>query len=358
MSESAEDLYRTVFEGSPDGVLVVDEAGRIVDANPRVGEMFGHRREELIGEAVELLVPEAARRAHRSHREAYAEDPHNRPMGAGLELKGRRRDGREFPVEISLNHVATPRGPRVVATVRDVSERRRLRDFGAGALRAAEDERQRIARELHDDTAQHLATLMVMLRVWERAGVDDDWADHLEDVRTQLEACADSVRRIARGLRPPELEDAGLVAALRSHARLAQESFGIRVDVDAVPVEALLDTDSRLILYRVVQEAVSNALRHGNPSRVSIAVNSRDGDVFTEVADDGKGFDPRNVGSADRGGGLGLMGMRERAAMVGGSILIESQPGEGTTVRLRLRGSDPAADTAHPDTRLLEVDHG
>lgn len=196
----SDDLYERVFEASPDGVLVVDPSGRIVDLNPTVERLFRYPRDELLGQAVEILVPEAAREDHVDHRRRYHADPHPRPMGVGMELQGRRKDGTVFPVEISLSNVSTSEGMLVIAAIRDISDRKRLQDFGAGALRAAEDERERIARELHDETAQRIATLIVQLRVWERRGVGEKVADHMEHMRDELKQCVEGVRRIARGL--------------------------------------------------------------------------------------------------------------------------------------------------------------
>lgn len=333
-----DDLYAKVFQASPDGILVVDRSGRIVELNPTVERLFGFSRDELLGRPVERLVPEAAREAHVGHRERFHADPHSRPMGIGMELRGRRKDGSVFPVEISLSNLSTSEETLVIATVRDISDRKRLRDFGAGALRAAEDERERIARELHDETAQRIATLLVQLRVWERRGVGAKAADHIEHLRDELKECAEGVRRIARGLRPPELEDAGLVAAIRSHLRTLEDTGEAELSFEADAVDPLLVPDARLVVYRVVQEAVSNALRHADCARIRVTVAERRGDVYAEVEDDGRGFDPR-FAKGEGHEGLGLLGMRERATMVGGSLLVESSPGGGgTRIRLRVPG--------------------
>lgn len=334
----SDSVYRSIFEAAPDGVVVVDGDGVIVEANPALETLFGYDEEELVGSPVEILVPDGARALHAGHRSRYTQEPHPRPMGVGLHLRGRRKDGVEVPVEISLSPLPRDGRPWVIASVRDITERQRLRDFGAGALRASEEERQRIARELHDDTAQRLAALLVRLRLLERFGGESEWREAVGNVREELKACAEGVRRIARGLRPPELEDAGVVVALRSHLRTLGSGVDMAVDLDAEPVDSLLSLDGKLVLYRVIQEAVSNAVRHSRGTRVEIRLKAGESRIEAVVEDDGVGFLPDAVQRNDQGSleGLGLVGMEERAVMVGGHVDIDSRPGEGTRVTVIL----------------------
>ncbi|HKK26552.1 MAG TPA: PAS domain S-box protein [Gemmatimonadota bacterium] len=337
--DSAADLesgeFRAMFEASPDGIILVDAGGRIRAANPRAGELFDYAREELVGQQVEVLVPDAARDLHRGERECFTADPHARPMGIGLELRGRRRDGTSFPVEISLSPLRTERGLFVIATIRDVTQRLRLRAFGLGALRAAEEERRRIARELHDDTAQRLAAIQLRLQLLKDERSRSDRTALLEEIRNDLAEAGEAVRRIARGLRPPALEDVGVVTALRSHIRAHIEEGGPDVEFEADPVDGLLGDEEKLVLYRVVQEALSNSVRHAAASLVSIRIATSSHTVTAVVTDDGRGF---AIGRAqpEDGRGLGLVGMRERASLVGGRVEIESEPGAGTRVRLQI----------------------
>ncbi|MGE0157982.1 MAG: PAS domain-containing sensor histidine kinase [Gemmatimonadales bacterium] len=327
------DEYRAVFEAAPDGILVVDHRGIIRSANPMAGRMFGFDSAELVGKNVDVLVPDAARAGHVEHRSRYVRAPRARPMGAELELSGRRKDGTEFPAEISLSPWESAEGMRIIVIIRDLTQRKRLRDFGAGALRASEDERRRIARELHDDTAQHLASLLMWVRLIEPKVEAEEVREKLRELRNEIASCAEGVRRIARGLRPPELEDAGLVAALRAHARSMRDGAGMDVRIDAEgAVDSVLGSDARLVLYRIVQESVSNALRHAGTNTVRIELRVEDGKVVGHIRDEGKGFAEENRAGA----GLGLIGMQERAAMVGGRLSIESQRGKGTLVRVEL----------------------
>jgi PAS domain S-box-containing protein len=326
------DSYRAVFLNAPDGILLVDREGRVVEANREAERLFGYRPGELVGVEVESLVPPEVRDDHRAHREVYARDPRPRPMGIGLELAGIRRDGTRVPVEISLSPFRESGQDLVISVVRDLTERRRLRSFGADAVRAAEEERRRIARELHDDTAQRLAAMILRLRVLEKSVEETDLSGALEEVREELHRVVDGVRRIARGLRPPELEDVGLEAALRAHVRERVPEGRVRLDLGDRGTR--LPDDVALSIYRIAQEALGNALRHSQADVIVLRTAERDGAFVLEVMDDGAGFDPSRL--ADPGAGLGLVGMRERAAAVEGSLEVVSSPGDGTRVRLKV----------------------
>ncbi len=333
--------YRAVFDACPDGILLVDGAGVIRDLNPQALTLFGYGGEELLGKPVEVLVPEAVRGVHGAHRDRYAADPRPRPMGIGLELEGRRKDGVAVPVEISLSPLEVGGEMWTIVMVRDVGEQRRLRRFGRGSLLAAEEERRRIARELHDDTAQALAGLLVRMKVLERTEGVAERAELLAEMHEALEGAVEGVRRISRGLRPPALEDAGVVAAIHAQGEEMAATSGIPVEVVADGVDEALDPDARLVVYRVVQEALTNVIRHARGAswaRVSLR-KREEGDVVAEIVDDGAGFE--STPHRRSGEGLGLVGMEERAASVGGSLVIESAPGEGTRVRLTLPARTP-----------------
>jgi PAS domain S-box-containing protein len=328
------ETYRAIFESSPDGILVIDGRGVIREANAAAGRIFGYAPSQLAGVDVDVLVPEAVRDLHAAHRRRYMEDPRPRPMGIGMELRGRRRDGSELPVEISLSPFSSGGGPTlVIASVRDVTQRKRLRDLSAGALRATEEERQRIARELHDDTAQRLASILVQLRLLERSG-GEERDRRFEELRAQMVEAADSVRQIARALRPPELEDSGVGLALMAHARSLQERTGLRVDLEVEPVDHLLQRDAQLILYRIVQEALSNVLRHSGAKAARVTVQVEEQHVVALVEDQGRGFHPGRYEGLESG--LGVLGMQERAQMIGGEVKVESSPGQGTRVHVKI----------------------
>ena len=155
----------------------------------------------------------------------------------------------------------------------------------------------------------------------------------LEALRVGLHEASDSVRRIARGLRPPALEDAGVVTALQAYVRSLFENQEISSSFDAEAVDQLLDADRKLVLYRVVQEALSNVVRHSGATTVTVEVKVEGGWVVAVVEDDGSGCEGGRLGD---GGGLGLVGMRERAVGAGGRVMVDSKLGRGTRVRLAI----------------------
>lgn len=222
--------------------------------------------------------------------------------------------------------------------------RSRLREVAARALNAAEEERRRISLELHDDASQRLAAVLMRLRL-ARSVPDGEAKDAvLEEVRRELADTADGLRRYAQGLRPPALDELGLAAAIESHVRHISEAASAVVEVDVEGVSRLEAPEVELALYRIVQEGITNAIRHSHADRIQVRLEERDGAVVATVEDDGVGFDVDRLKEGEAAEHrLGLFGMRERAEYVGGRVDIMSQPGAGTTVRAEVPTRGPVA---------------
>lgn len=210
--------------------------------------------------------------------------------------------------------------------------RHRLRDLAARAQAATEEERKRIARELHDGIAQSLAALRIRLRVARAMKDDAERSQLLEQISAEMGEAMEELRRIARGLRPPALDMLGLAPAIESHARNIADATGMVMELELEDLGHRLPPDAELALYRVVQEALSNVARHSGADTFRVRLGAADSRVFAHVEDNGRGFD---VGATmSDNGGLGLFGMQERAAYVGGTVEIESQPGAGVRVHV------------------------
>ena len=209
--------------------------------------------------------------------------------------------------------------------------RQQLQEVAAKALHAQEEERKRIARELHDETAQVLAALIIRLRVARSANDRETRDARLEEVRNELVKAAEGIRRFAWGLRPPALDHVGVVAAISEHVRSLCETTKLNVVFEADQIDKLLSPETELALYRIVQEALSNTVRHAGASIVRVRMRHQEGRVVVLVTDDGKGFVDGEAHDSVKMG-LGIFGMRERAAYVNGTVDIETCPGGGTTV--------------------------
>lgn len=228
---------------------------------------------------------------------------------------------------------------RLVETFNDMlagleESRHRLRVIASRALEAGEAERKRIAHELHDGIAQSLAALILQLRL--ARGVDSaEIRDRLlSEVADRLAATIDELRGMARDLRPPALDVLGLTAALEALARDVTETTGVRISVKASKIDRLLSREAELVLYRLVQEALSNVVRHADTDSAEIVLNRVGRHIVGTIRDNGRGFRMEDVLAT--GGGIGLFGMKERASYAGGTVTIQSEPDRGTLVRIEL----------------------
>jgi signal transduction histidine kinase len=202
------------------------------------------------------------------------------------------------------------------------------RDAVRRVVEAQELERKRLARELHDETGQALTSILLRLKPLEEVVENNEARELLASVRELVAGTLQDVRRLAVELRPAALDDFGLVTALERLAGSVSEQTGTKVDVEARLGHDRLPEEVETTLYRIVQEALTNVVKHADAKHVSIVLTRKDSSVAALVEDDGRGFDP----DAARSEGLGLLGMRERVGIVGGSLTVESGEGAGTTL--------------------------
>jgi PAS domain S-box-containing protein len=356
----SERQFRATVESNPSGMLLVDGNGRIALANIEAERLFGYPRHELLGRPVETLVPELDRQAHADHRAAFMAEPESRRMASGREINGVDKQGRAVLVEIGLARVETLDGDYVLVTVADMADRKLLEQArGAQMLarrlvEAEEAQRKRMAREIHDALGQALTALKL----------DIGWlAGHLPAGQAGLHARAmqmeelaartiEDVRRLSAELRPAILDDQGLLAAMRWQVGDFEKRSGLRCALALPDAEINWDKEQCTVVYRVLQEALTNVARHAMAHKVSVALwREQQGDAVLEVRDDGRGISEQEAGQPD---GLGLLGMRERALLHGGTLTVTGIRGGGTTVLLRL--PCPPAEALQNGRQLPERD--
>ena len=338
---------QALLDAALGGILAVDPDGIIQFANPELERMFGYQRGELIGQRLRTLIPERLREQHRHHRERFYQQPTSRPMGTGLDLRGVRKDGEEFPVEISLGYAGPDADSLVVAFVLDLTKTRQtqtaltnslaeVRHLAGRLLTAQEDERRLIARNLHDGLVQELVAHKVSLSALAcrpetaQAGLTED----LRSLEKEAQEIAEGARKISHDIHPAALEHLGLMPALRANAAEVRRSTGVEVLLETVGMLPALPRETTLGLFRIAQEAIWNGARHSGAPTVKVAVLAESGILELSIADDGRGFDASNSRAGDS---LGLVSMKERARLINAELRLESTPGLGTTVRVALK---------------------
>jgi two-component system sensor histidine kinase UhpB len=243
-------------------------------------------------------------------------------------------------VRVALGEISDERFDRLAGAFNQMLEQlahdaHEMQQLSRQILQAQEDERYRLARELHDEAAQSLTSLLVHIRLLERANNPAEAQHHVQDLRELTARALEDVRRVALDLRPTILDDLGLAAALEWRVDEFNKQEGIDAAISVLGLDRRLPRETELVLYRVGQEALSNVNRHAGASEVKVSLH-REGELCVlQVADNGVGFDPAQVDRRD-GRGLGLVGMRERVAMVGGELEVTSRPGSGTNILARV----------------------
>jgi PAS domain S-box-containing protein len=347
----AEAQFRTVLESAPDAMVVVNPEGKIILVNARTEELLGYRREELLEHSIEMLVPERFRAALPEHRAQFFSQPRARPMGPGLDLYGLHKDGHEIPIEISLSPLVTEEGAVVTGAIRDISERKKaeesLRAVSGQLLHLQDEERRRIARELHDSAGQTLAALSMNLMPLEAGdGLPPRAAKAIKDSLDLVTGLSRELRTISHLLHPPLLDEVGLSSALRSFLEGFEERSKIRVTLEISEDFGRLPRELETAIFRIVQEALTNVHRHSGSPVAKVRVARRENQVLVEVADQGKGIASEKQNAVDSGAklGVGIRGMGERVRQLGGTLGITAGT-QGTIVIISLPAGASAAIT-------------
>jgi two-component system sensor kinase len=342
----SETKTRTILDNAADGIITTDDRGVIESFNPAAAQIFGSASPEVIGQNIRLLIPRPYLPEHESYHTQPPPQDRLNVLSRGREVSGRRKNGEAFPLELAVSEVRLETKRMFVAVVRDITERKaaeeeltrsrgQLRALAARLESIREEERTRIAREVHDVLGQALTSLKMDLSwISLKTSPGQDW---LEDRTVMMSDLIDStiqtVRKIAIELRPPVLDNLGLAAAIEWQASEFQSRTGMPCRCLSLSKDLTPDPLCATALFRIFQETLTNVARHAHATLVEVSLREEAGHLVLEVKDNGRGISAIELASAQS---LGLLGMRERASILGGVVTIVGAPGEGTTVKAKI----------------------
>lgn len=335
-----------IIASAMDAIITVDEAQRVVLFNPAAEAMFQCRSEEVLGASIERFIPLRSRAGHtQGVRKFSASGTANLRLGGKGDARALRADGSEFPFEASISQV-TVLGQRYFTVImRDFTERQRameelehtnarLTELSRQILEVQEAERREIARELHDEIGQTLTAIKINVQGVQRLVRDESGRKRLDEVVDLAGQTLEQVRGMSLNLRPSQLDDLGLEAAVRWNAGRQAAANGMKLHFHSTLGDERLPGAVETACFRVSQEALTNVVRHAAARNVWVTLALEAGKVELTVRDDGCGFDPMAKRQRAHGGtSFGLIGMEERAKLTGGYLQIEASAGGGTTLR-------------------------
>ncbi|HYU16246.1 MAG TPA: PAS domain S-box protein [Candidatus Acidoferrum sp.] len=345
------ECYRVLVDGIADyAIFLVDGEGRIATWNAGAERITGHPADAAVGQHVSRVYLEEDVRARKPAAELHAAAAQGRFEADGWR---RRRDGSRFWASTVVTALRDGAGGLLgfAVVARDDTERRlheealgaaqdRLRALAAHVDAAAEREKARLAREIHDVLGQELTGLKMdiawigrRLAAADREPAGSGIRDRLAAMGGQVDGCIQTIRRIATGLRPTLLDDLGLAAAIEWQAREFESRSGLTVEVSLPEDDLSVERERAAALFRILQELLTNVARHAAAHQVRVRLEQTERCLVLEVADDGRGIDQAERA---RSGSLGILGIRERVAAFGGTLELRGGPGRGTTAVVRV----------------------
>ena len=337
---SSEQKFRTLAETAHDAIISSDRGGSIVFWNRGAGQIFGYAPGEALGRPIQMLVPERFQAAYSQGLAQYLAQPGDKLVPGTAELLGCKKDGTEFPIDLSYGAWVANQEIFFTALIRDLTDRKRteqaLRELSGRVLRLQDEERSRLARELHDGTSQALAAMHLHLAALENVLPQGNTVARasIDELISLVSSAGSELRTVTHLLHPPLLEQTGLSEAIRWYAEGFGQRSGIRVETrieDALP---RFHADFERAAFRIVQETLANIHRHSGSKMAQIGMELKGRSLTLEIKDQGRGIAPEILNGPARWG-VGIRGMKERVRLLGGELDIKSDD-NGTILRASL----------------------
>ena len=323
----SEKRLRAILETAVEGIITIDDRGLIESVNPAAERYFGYQAEEIIGKNVSVLMPSPYREEHGGYLRDYRRTGKAKIIGIGREVVARRKDGTPFPIDLSVSEVRLANRRLFAGFIRDITERKRLEKE---ILEISDREQRRIGQDLHDGLCQQLAGIELMSQALEQKIAVRSKADaaRAADIAGHVREAIRQTRLLARGLSPVTLESEGVMSALQELASNTEKMFQVACRFECDPPVLAQDQAATTHLFRIAQEAISNAIKHGKATRILIRLMQQRGKLALVVSDNGAGF-PAAIPNRQ---GMGLRIMQSRAGMIGGTLVAENNPAGGARI--------------------------
>lgn len=321
---------RALLNAAVDAIITINERGIIIGVNPSATTMFGYTQEEMVGHNINILMPEPYQSEHDQYLAQYRKTGVKKIIGVGREVTAKRKDGSTFPIELSVGEFWDGDGLMFTGIIHDITRRRELEQHLA---KVRDEEQQRIAQELHDGLGGQMTGISLLIKAMRtRLEAEDspyvadiaELAQHVEDAHAQL-------RSISSGISPVEVLPEGLSQALSAFAQKTEHSGQVHCQYHADGVDVHQPTTA-MHLFRIAQEAVSNAIRHGHASQIDIHLEHEDEHLLLTISNDGSSIQHL----PDSCIGMGLRTMKHRSDLMGGTLRVVPAEGGGTVVICRV----------------------
>ena len=335
-----EQLLRAILDTAADAIITIDHRGLIRSSNAATERLFGYSASELVGKNVNILMPEPFHEEHDGYLRNYCRTGRAKIIGIGREVTGLRKDHTTFPMHLSVSEVRVGEQRLFTGIVHDLTERRQLE---RKIMEAAADEQRRIGQDLHDGLCQDLVGIAFGIDSVVRKTPNPAEAESIARLAASVREAAGQARRLAHGLNPVDLKAGGLSVALENLAIKVTESFELDCTFHWDHLAQVREDATATHLYRIAQEAVGNAIRHGKANTIQIRLLQRRGTLVLSITDNGKGIPNEVAASVKQGlaptgnnksvsGGMGLQTMHYRARVIGGAFSVASRKGGGAVV--------------------------
>jgi two-component system CheB/CheR fusion protein len=315
----SEERLRAILETAVEGIITIDERGLIESFNPSAEKIFGYTAGEAIGKNIKLLMPTPYRQEHDGYLKNYRQTGHAKIIGIGREVTGQRKDRTLFPMDLSVSEVRLANRRIFTGFVRDITERKQLEKE---IIEISNREQQRIGQDLHDGLCQELTGIELMCQVLEQklAAKSKAEAKQVGEIAQHIRDAISHTRKLARGLSPVEFEANGLMSALQELAAHVQKLFHVECRFECPEPVLIRNNIFATHLYRIVQEAINNAVKHGKAGHILISLKPAGDRIALNVTDDGIGFS----NETKKSGGMGLHIMKYRASVVDATLEVRS----------------------------------